>query len=108
DPSVVELVIKEAPERLREIIRWGVQFDKDETGNYNLGLEGGHSENRILHHKDITGFEIEKTLIKKIHACANITLLAHHFSLDLIVKENKCHGALILDLNKLVSLSIYA
>lgn len=108
DPDIVNMVVNEAPERLKEIIAWGVQFDKDQKGNYSLGLEGGHSEKRILHHKDITGFEIEKTLLHKIQTCRNITILAHHFSIDLIVKDKKCIGAHILDLNSLASSSIYA
>jgi L-aspartate oxidase len=54
--EVVTRVVEEAPERLREIISWGTRFDKDQTGEYDLGKEGGHSSHRILHHKDITGY----------------------------------------------------
>jgi len=64
---IVEIVVKEGPERIKEIIAYGAEFDKDEKGKYSLGKEGGHSENRILHHKDVTGRE--KIL-------ARITLLA--------------------------------
>ena len=58
--DIVEIVVKEGPERIREIIDYGAEFDKDEAGEYTLGREGGHSENRILHHKDITGREMLK------------------------------------------------
>jgi L-aspartate oxidase len=58
--EIVEIVVKEGPERVREIINWGTDFDKTKTGEYSLGKEGGHSEFRVLHHKDITGKEIEK------------------------------------------------
>ena len=64
DEHIVEIVVKEGPERIREIINYGAEFDKDETGEYTLGREGGHSENRILHHKDVTGKEIERALLK--------------------------------------------
>src|SRR6188508_1972567 len=69
---IVEIVVKEGPERIREIIDYGAQFDKDEAGEYTLGREGGHSENRILHHKDVTGKEIERALLKEIKKPTNI------------------------------------
>ena len=62
--EVVEMVIKEGPERFREIVEWGVNFDKKEDGEYKLGREGGHTEFRIVHHKDITGAEIERALLE--------------------------------------------
>jgi len=58
DESVVEMVITEGPERLKELIEWGAKFDKNVTGTLDLGKEGGHSENRVVHHKDQTGQEI--------------------------------------------------
>src|SRR5882762_6648841 len=51
---IIEIVVKEGPERIKEIIEYGARFDKDASGAYALGMEGGHSENRILHHKDVT------------------------------------------------------
>src|SRR6185436_13739297 len=64
--EVVEIVVKEGPERVNEIIEWGTRFDKDTEGEYKRGREGGHSEFRILHHKDITGFEIERALVEEV------------------------------------------
>ena len=55
DEEIVKMVIEKAPDRLQELIDWGTNFDKKEDGKYALGREGGHSQNRILHHKDITG-----------------------------------------------------
>src|SRR5690606_19745973 len=55
--KVVEIVVTEGPERVNEIIAWGADFDKDAEGDYKRGKEGGHSENRIMHHKDVTGKE---------------------------------------------------
>ena len=57
DPDVVKMVVQEAPNRLKEMISWGAAFDRNKTGSLDLGKEGGHSEKRIVHHKDITGFE---------------------------------------------------
>src|SRR3978361_1964105 len=54
---IVEIVVKEGVERVREIIDWGADFDKEPDGDFKLGKEGGHSESRILHHKDVTGNE---------------------------------------------------
>ncbi len=104
-PDVVEMVIKEGPDRLREIIEWGVEFDKDKDGKFYLGKEGGHSENRILHFKDITGLQIEEKLLAIINKLSNITILNHHFALDLItehhlkIKTNSinCFGAYVLN-----------
>ena len=59
--------------------------------NFDLGKEGGHSEYRVVHHKDITGFEIERALLKRVHQLPNITILPHHFAIDLITKHHVKH-----------------
>lgn len=109
NPAVVELVVKEGPERLKEFIEWGANFDKTKEGNYDMGREGGHSVNRILHHKDVTGFEMERTLLTQIHAQKNITVLQHHFAIDLLTNHhrpgkaskwrsyNQCYGVYALN-----------
>ncbi len=103
---VVSKVIKEGPERLQELVNWGASFDVNATGNYDLGKEGGHSEYRVVHHKDITGYEIEKTLLARVQQLNNIELLPHHFVIDLITqhqvkntseKEVTCYGAYVLN-----------
>lgn len=105
--DIVEMVVREAPDRLNELLNWGAEFDKNLTGDFDLGREGGHSQNRIVHHKDITGYELEETLLSQVAKCANIKLLSHHFAVDLItnhhIKEwkgkndNQCYGAYVLD-----------
>src|SRR4029079_9664394 len=75
--EIVEIVVKEGPQRIREIIEYGAEFDKDESGEYTLGREGGHSENRILHHKDVTGKEIERALLKELKKHSNIKFINH-------------------------------
>jgi len=88
DREVVEIVVKEGPARIQEIIEWGAQFDKDPEGDYKLGKEGGHSEFRILHHKDVTGKEMERALLEAIRRAPNITLLNHLFVIDVITQHH--------------------
>jgi len=86
--EVVELVVKEGPARVQEIIDWGAQFDKDPQGDYRLGKEGGHSEFRILHHKDVTGREMERALLDAIKAMPNIQMIHHCFVIDIITQHH--------------------
>jgi len=86
--EVVEIVVKEGPARVQEIIDWGAQFDKDPQGDYRLGKEGGHSEFRILHHKDVTGREMERALLDAIKARPNIQMIHHCFVIDIITQHH--------------------
>ncbi len=107
---VVEIVVKEGPERVNEIIEWGAKFDKDPDGDYKLGKEGGHSEFRILHHKDITGKEIERALLSAIKRSSNIQLINYCFVVDIITQHHlgylitkstpdiECYGVYVLNL----------
>jgi L-aspartate oxidase len=109
--AIVEIVVKEGPERIKEIIAYGAQFDKDETGEYALGKEGGHSENRILHHKDVTGKEMERALLQRITQLPNISIINHWFVLDIITQHHlgylvtksttdiTCFGVYVLNIN---------
>lgn len=92
DTGIVEMVVNKAPRRLMEMIEWGASFDKTPNGDWDLGLEGGHSQSRILHHKDKTGYEIERALLKKLEAFKNIYFFTHHFAIDLLVENNSCSG----------------
>jgi len=82
--DIVNIAINESTERIEELIDWGTQFDKETTGKYSLAKEGGHSEYRILHHKDNTGNEIQRALSKKVRNHDNITILENHLAIDLI------------------------
>lgn len=88
DENVVKIVITESTERIKELIEWGARFDKKATGEYDLGKEGGHSENRILHHKDNTGWEIERALLTQVKAHPNIEILDHHFAVEVITQHH--------------------
>lgn len=108
--EVVEFVINEGRIRVDELIEWGARFDKDKEGKYKLGKEGGHSENRVLHYKDITGWEIERALLATIETMPNITIETHHFVIDLITQHHlgqnvtrvtpniTCYGVYVLNL----------
>jgi L-aspartate oxidase len=85
---IVEIVVKEGPERIREIIEYGASFDKNETGEYALGREGGHSEYRILHHKDVTGKEMERALLHEVATTPNIEINNHCFVIDIITQHH--------------------
>lgn len=107
--NIVRITITESTNRVKELIDWGVKFDKDKSGRYNLGREGGHSEDRVLHHKDNTGFEIENTLLSNIKSNPNIELLENHYAVDLLTQHHmgvivnkstpgiRCFGAYVLD-----------
>ena len=85
---IVEIVVKEGPERIREMIEYGANFDKNESGDYALGREGGHSEYRILHHKDVTGKEMERALLHEVAATPNIEINNHCFVIDIITQHH--------------------
>lgn len=108
DEEVVEMVVKEGPQRLRELILWGASFDVNDSGKLDLGIEGGHSEHRVVHHKDSTGFEVKRVLLQRVHKFSNVSVLSYHFALDLITEHHlnatkpitrSCYGAFVLDQN---------
>lgn len=88
DEEVVKIVVEEGPPRIKEIIDYGTNFDKTNQGIFDLAKEGGHSESRVLHYKDITGFEIERALLEQIHQNKNIEILTHYFAIDLITQHH--------------------
>ena len=95
DPDVVEMVIREAPQQINDLIRFGVQFDL-EGGGLALTREGGHSHRRIVHALgDATGHEVMRALIARAKATPNVILRGETFTLDLIVHEGRCIGAAV-------------
>lgn len=109
--EVVEIVVKEGRERVEEMIAWGTNFDKDDSGEYRRGREGGHSEFRILHHKDVTGYEIERALVAEVAKYPNIRIYNHWFVVDIITQHHlgflvtkstpdiECYGVYALNLH---------
>jgi L-aspartate oxidase len=107
--DVVRMVVTQAPDRIKELIALGTSFDKTSEGTYDLAKEGGHSEHRILHYKDVTGKEIERALLKKVRENKNITIADHYFAIDILTqhhlgqvvtsqtKDITCYGAYVLN-----------
>ena len=88
DEHIVRLTITESTDRIRELIKWGAKFDKTKSGKFDLAKEGGHSEYRVMHHKDKTGREIEDTLLDQVKRHPNIEILEDHFTVDVITQHH--------------------
>ncbi len=109
DENIVRITITESSERIKELIEWGTRFDKTNTGKFDLGREGGHSEKRVLHHKDSTGLEIQKVLLQQARSNPNIEIYEDYFTIDIITQHHldeevtrrrsdiACFGAYVLD-----------
>ncbi|MCL2144598.1 MAG: L-aspartate oxidase [Endomicrobia bacterium] len=96
--KIVEMAVKEGPDRILELIKMGVKFSKKSYSDseFELGLEGGHSKRRILHAGDSTGNEIERALIENISKCPNIIVYEEHTAIDLILDDKGvCRGAYV-------------
>lgn len=90
--TVVRNYVEQAPDRIHELINWGVHFDlrkkgSEETEEIDLTREGGHSRRRILHFEDQTGLEVHRTLLARVRENSNITLMEQHYAIDLIVNK---------------------
>ena len=107
--DVVESVVKEGPSRIKELIKWGVNFSKNSNGketSYDLGREGGHSKRRIVHAQDLTGREVERALLRQVESKQNIKIYENFFAINLIAESmvmgrrsdgDVCYGAYVLD-----------
>jgi len=109
-PDIVELVVRQGPERIRELIELGAHFDPGEGNGYDLGREGGHSRRRVIHAQDMTGAEVERILSEKVLAHPNIQVFEYHMGVNLITlervvrqgrvvteSESACLGAYVLN-----------
>ena len=109
DRRAVEQVVRNAPEQIAELVKWGVNFDRKENGEFDLHREGGHSEFRILHHADDTGAEIQRGLMAAVRACPDIDVKENHFAVEIITQHHlgarvtrrtpyiNCYGAYVLN-----------
>ncbi len=107
--EAVELVVRRAPELIADLVEWGTRFNKSEDGSFELHREGGHSDYRILHYKDLTGAEIERALIESVRRHPNIEIFEEHFAIDLLTQHHlgeivtrhtrrlACFGAYVLN-----------
>ncbi len=109
NPDAVKMVIENGPEQIKQLINWGTDFDKTDSGKYDLHREGGHSEYRILHHLDNTGSEIQRAIITKAQNHPNIELAENYYAVDIITQHHlgeityrwrsdvECYGAYVLN-----------
>ena len=110
--DAVELIVKNGPERLKELIEWGVKFSKREDGSLDLGKEGGHSKNRIVHAADLTGREVEHALLNAVMDHPEIQLYEDHVAIEILTEHHlgketeraakipHTWGAYVLDVDK--------
>jgi L-aspartate oxidase len=109
-PDIVELVVRQGPARIRELVEMGAHFDAGKDNGYDLGREGGHSHRRVIHAQDMTGAEVERILSEKVLAHPNIRVFENHMGVDLITRqrlvrrgavvanaEESCLGAYVLN-----------
>ena len=109
DPKAVEMVVRNAPSQIEELVKWGVNFDKQANGEFCLHREGGHSEFRILQHADDTGAEIQRGLMQALRNNPDIDIKEHHFAVEIITQHHlgarvtrrtpyiNCYGAYVLN-----------
>ncbi len=97
DPETVAMVVREAPERIAELIKWGTRFDEHD-GHVSLGREGGHSHARIVHAMgDATGREVMRAVIGQARGKPNVRIWQNSFTIDLLTSEGRCRGAIVWD-----------
>lgn len=104
DPDVVAMVVREAPQRIAELIAWGTRFDEHD-GHVALGREGGHSHARIVHALgDATGREVMRAVIEQAGKAANLRIWQNSFTIDLLTDGERCRGAIVWDKRRGASL----
>ena len=96
DRTSVEIMIRSSKDVLNDLLAYGADFQKDENGNLIYTKEGAHSANRIVYHEDVTGKEITDTLYKEVRKRSNITIMERTTMTDIIVKENRCCGVIMI------------
>lgn len=117
--DAVRTLVEEGPQQINKLIKLGAEFTRNKKGELHLGKEGGHSAHRIIHAHDLTGKEVERSLLAAISQQKNITLLEDHFAIELLtqrhlknkpkkVKELECYGAYVLDEHKRRVKVVYA
>jgi L-aspartate oxidase len=109
DEAVVRTIVTEGPERIEALVRYGASFSRDKDGELELGREGGHGMNRIVHAADTTGREVERSLLERVRAEPNIRVYEHHFALEIITDHHlgvhvarvhpdiRCYGVYVFD-----------
>lgn len=100
DKKVVEAILRKGPQRIEELIKLGARFTKNEKGEYALTKEAAHSFSRIIRAKDMTGMEVQRALFEAANSDPNIRFYTNHSAINLVIKDNKCLGAYVLNKKK--------
>ena len=93
----VDIMIRSSRNVINDLIKYGVEFEKEEDGSYSYTREGGHSEFRILHYDDVTGKEITSKLLMQVKKLSNVTFLEYTTMVDIIAKDNEAKGIVVAD-----------
>lgn len=96
-PEAVEIMIRSSQDVVEDLLSYGVDFQREEDGSLSFTREGGHSDKRILFHKDITGKEITSKLYQQVQECANVRIMEHCTMLDILCEDNTCYGVVARD-----------
>ncbi len=107
--DVVQMVVENGPDSIKELVKQGANFNKDGDGefNFSLGQEGGHSAKRIVFAHDLTGREIEDTLVKNVEKNENITILEDHIAVNLITFTSSIRSGLLVTQNENICCGAY-
>jgi L-aspartate oxidase len=95
--EAVRILVKEGPERIKELEEMGARFSHESDGKLSLGREGGHSRRRIVHAADLTGKEVERSLVEASRTHKNISIFEDHCAIDLIAHNGRCYGVQVLN-----------
>ncbi len=99
NPEAVDIMLRSSQDTVKDLLEYGVDFQREEDGSLSFTREGGHSAKRILFHKDITGKEITSTLLEQAGKYENIQILEYCTMLDLLCEDNTCYGAVVRDID---------
>lgn len=97
NPEAVEIMIRSSQDTVKDLLSYGVDFQREEDGSLSFTREGAHSNKRILFHKDITGKEITRKLYAKVQQCPNVQIMEHCTMVDILSEDNVCYGAVVRD-----------
>lgn len=96
DPAAVRFLVQRAPDAIKWLISLGAKFDHESGGDLSLSREAGHSRNRIIHHRDKTGWEVERAMLAAVKGHKNIAIFEHAFVTSLLTDRGRCTGAVAM------------
>ena len=91
----VDIMLRSSKETIESLVKYGVEFEKNEDGTFSFTREGGHSTFRILHHDDVTGKEITEKLLMNVRKLENVDIYEYTTMIDIIENDNKAKGIVV-------------